>query len=325
MAESTAVVLLQLGGPDSAEAVEPFLFNLFSDPDIIDLPGAFLFRKPLARFISNRRAPHVQQLYQRIGGRSPILKQTKLQASRLREELTRRSLRADVHIAMRYWHPMTDETLQAIAADPPRQIVLLPLYPHFSRATTGSSINEWNRLAENTSLSRIPTAVVKHYFDHPKYIDALVNRIRCALKRVPSADRGNVHLVFSAHGTPMKLVHDGDPYSHQIRSTYELVVARGNFGLPHTLCFQSKVGPQKWLEPSLTATLERLAREGASHLLVVPIAFVTDHIETLSEINIEAREKAMEHGAEYFGMMPALNTEERFIECLADLVAQYAT
>lgn len=320
--EKTAVVMLQLGGPDKLESVEPFLYNLFVDPDIIDIPGAFLFRKTLARIISSKRAPKVQQLYKQIGNRSPILKQTMLQADRLEKSLQAAGHNVEVHVAMRYWHPMTEEVVQKIISSRPDRIVLLPLYPHYCKATTGSSVNEWNRVARRLNMPSIPTSLVEHYYDHPLYIDALVKRIRRALDRVPSADRSKVQIVFSAHGTPLKLVRDGDPYSHHIRKTYERVVERGNFGLPHTLCFQSKVGPQKWLTPSLTGTIERLGHEGATHLLVVPIAFVTDHIETLSEINIEARDEALKLGVKYYDMMPALLTEELFIECLADLVVK---
>jgi len=318
--EKIAVVLLQLGGPDKLESVEPFLYNLFCDPDIIDVPGAFLFRKRLARFISTRRAPKVQELYKRIGNRSPIFKQTKLQADRLLTSLQSKGYNVDVHIAMRYWHPMTDVVVKNIIASKPDRIILLPLYPHYCKATTGSSVNEWNRIAAKLKMPKIPTTLVEHYYDHPLYIDALVKRIRCALNRVPQNDLSKVQIVFSAHGTPMKLVRDGDPYSHHIRKTYERVVERGNFGLPHMLCFQSKVGPQKWLTPSLTGTIDRLGHEGATHLLVVPIAFVTDHIETLSEINIEARDEALKLGVKYYDMMPALLTEELFIDCLTDLV-----
>lgn len=318
--EKIAVVLLQLGGPDNLESVEPFLYNLFCDPDIIDIPGAFLFRKKLARMISTRRAPKVQDLYKRIGSRSPILKQTQLQADRLLAMLRGKGYTVDVHIAMRYWHPLTDVAVKNIIATQPDRIILLPLYPHYCKATTGSSVNEWNRVAKQLKMPDIPTTLIDHYYDHPLYIEAMVKRIRCALHRVPENERSKVQIVFSAHGTPMKLVRDGDPYSHHIRKTYELVVEKGQFGLPHTLCFQSKVGPQKWLTPSLVGTIDRLGREGATHLLVVPIAFVTDHIETLSEINIEARDQAEKLGVSYYDMMPALLTEDSFIGCLSDLV-----
>lgn len=317
--KTIGVVLLQLGGPDSLESVQPFLYNLFCDPDIIDLPFAFLFRKRLAKYISEKRAPKVQELYKTIGGKSPILDLTNRQAAAL-ERALRTHINARVYVAMRYWHPMTEEVVERVYRDGVESVVLLPLYPHYSRSTTGSSVNEWNRILKARKFRPLPTQVVEEYCEHPLYIKAIVQNITTALEKVPQADRSKVHLVFSAHGTPMKLVNDGDPYSHQIKRTYDAVLREGNFGLPHSLCFQSKVGPQKWLEPSLDDTITRLGRERVSHVIVIPIAFVSDHIETLSEINIEAREEAHGVGIRYFDMMPALNTNPLFIQALADLV-----
>lgn len=316
-----AVVLLQLGGPDSLESVEPFLYNLFCDPDIIDLPLAFLFRKSLARFIARKRAPKVQELYKAIGGKSPILKLTNAQASALEREL-RRFINANVYVAMRYWHPMTDEVVRRVYNDNVSRIVLLPLYPQYSKSTTGSSVNEWNRVLKRQNRNTIPTDLIEHYYDHPLYIKAVVENIKTSLGRVAPEERARVHLVFSAHGTPMKLVKQGDPYARQIRLTVDAVMREGNFGLPHHLCFQSKVGPQKWLEPSLEQTIDRLAEEKVTHMIIIPIAFVSNHIETLSEINIEARTQAEHLGIRYFDMMPALNTSPLFIQALADLVLQ---
>jgi ferrochelatase len=317
---SRAVVLLQLGGPDSLDAVQPFLYNLFADPEIIDLPGAFLFRKALARFISTRRAPKVQELYKNIGGRSPILQETQQQADSLNELLSKKGQVVPVEIAMRYWHPFSEETLKKLLASGVNEVILLPLYPQYSKATTGSSIREWKQVARNLGAGSMPTRIIKHYFDHRLYIRSLVERMEQAIQRVPPEQKTKAHLVFSAHGTPMKLVREGDPYSNQIRRTYELVVEQGNFGLPHHLCFQSKVGPQKWLEPSLTQTIKSLGAQKVTHMIVNPIAFVTDHIETLSEINIEARHEAQECGITYFDMTAPLTTSPLFIECLGDLV-----
>jgi ferrochelatase len=318
------VVLFQLGGPDSLKAVQPFLYNLFSDPDIIDLPLAFLFRKQLAKFISSKRAPKVQALYKEIGGKSPILSQTNDQATALELEL-RKAINAKVYVAMRYWHPMTSEVVERVLHDGIGHIILLPLYPQYSRTTTGSSVNEWNRVVAARNQAAVPTTLVRDYFDHPLYIKAIVQNIGATVEKVPQSDRSKIHLVFSAHGTPMKLVKEGDPYSHQIQKTYEAVIAEGRFGLKHHLCFQSKVGPQRWLEPSLDQTIERLAKENVSHVVVVPIAFVSEHIETLSEINIETREEAHELGIEYFDMMPALGTNPLFIQALADLVLKHVS
>jgi ferrochelatase len=312
------VVLLQLGGPDSLETVEPFLYNLFCDPDIIDLPLAFLFRRSLAAFIARRRAPHVKTFYARIGGKSPIGKLTRRQASAL-ERALRPEIDARVVIAMRYWNPMTDEAVDALAAAGVGKVVLLPLYPQYSKTTTGSSVREWDRALRRRGLDQFDVRTVTEFCEHPMYVAALVKNIGIALRRVPPAERTAVQLVFSAHGTPVRLVRGGDPYQSQIIRTYEAVVREGKFGLPHHLCYQSKVGPQRWLEPSLDATIERLAGEGATHLIVVPIAFVSDHSETLWEINIEAKQEAKRLGIRYFDMSPALHTAPGFIAALRDL------
>lgn len=313
------VVLLQLGGPDSLESVEPFLLNLFCDPDIIDLPLAFLLRRPLAGLISRTRAPKVREFYRRIGGKSPILKLTRRQARALEEALSP-EINAKVVIAMRYWHPLTDEALDDLIAAGVERVVLVPLYPHFSRATTGSSINAWKESIRRRGLQYMQVESVSDYCEHPLYIAALIRNIRIALNRVPAKDRGRVHLVFSAHGTPIRLVQQGDPYQGQIVRTYSAVVKGGNFGLRHHLCYQSKVGPQKWLQPSLTQTVARLATEKVSHVIVVPIAFVSDHSETLWEINTETRREAKHLGIRYFDMSPALHTAPQFIGALKDLV-----
>jgi ferrochelatase len=315
------VVLLQLGGPDSLESVEPFLYNLFCDPDIIDLPLAFLVRKPLARFISRRRSTKVREYYRRIGGKSPILKLTRRQAVALERALAP-DVNAKVVVAMRYWHPLSRETLAELRHENIRTVVLLPLYPQYSRTTTGSSVNEWRRAIAGSGADGLQVSVVEEYPDHPLYIQAIVRNITIALHRVPPADRGRVHLVFSAHGTPLKLVREGDPYQPQIVRTCEAVLRVGDFGLPHHLCYQSKVGPEQWLEPSLEHTIRRLAGEGVSHVLVVPIAFVSDHSETLWEINIQLRELATGLGIRHYDMSPALNTNPLFIRALADLVLQ---
>jgi ferrochelatase len=246
--------------------------------------------------------------------------ETQKQAESLKVLLSKKGLDVPVEIAMRYWHPLTEETMKKLLSAGIKEVVLLPLYPHYSKATTGSSIREWERVAKELGAQNISTKTVEPYFDHPLYIHSLVERMQQAIQRVPQNQKSKIHLVFSAHGTPMKLVRDGDPYSKQIRRTYELIVEQGKFELPHHLCFQSKIGPQKWLEPSLTQTIDSLGSQGVTHIIVNPLAFVTDHIETLSEINIEARHQAQERGITYFDMTAALTTSALFIECLGDLV-----
>lgn len=307
------VVLFQLGGPDTLDAVEPFLYNLFCDPDIINFPGSFLARKPLAKLISTTRSKTVAKHYAEIGGGSPIRRLTNEQAVALEAALSHH-VPANVVVAMRYWHPNTQEAIAALEREPYEELVLLPLYPQYSFATTASSLKDWDRHYK----PHTPVRLVEHFYDHPDYIAAVVERVDSVLNDVP--DPSSVVLVFSAHGLPMALVEKGDPYPKHIETTVQLVRQLGAWSNPHVLCYQSKVGPQKWLQPSLTGTIERLAREGVRRVLVIPISFLTEHIETLHEINIEAREHAESLGIHEFHTMPALNDSPLLIRGLADLV-----
>jgi protoporphyrin/coproporphyrin ferrochelatase len=308
-----AVVLFQLGGPDSRAAVEPFLYNLFCDPDIINFPGAFLARKLIAKLISTTRSKVVGQHYAEIGGGSPIRRLTEQQARAL-ELALKPHISARSIVAMRYWHPNTAEAIATLDSEPYDQLVLLPLYPHYSFATTRSSLNEWNRQYK----PKTPANVIDHFYDHPDYIAAIVERINAVLAEIKYPD--DIHLVFSAHGLPLALVEKGDPYPKQIEETVQLVRELGAWPNPHILCYQSRVGPQKWLQPSLTTTIEQMAHNGIKRMLVIPISFLTEHIETLHEINVEAREEAESLGVTEFRMMPALNDSPLLIRALADLV-----
>jgi ferrochelatase len=321
------VVMFQLGGPDSLAAVAPFLLNLFLDPDIIPLGPLGLLRKPIAKLISSRRSEPVMGRYAQIGRRSPIAILTERQRVRLVQAL-RLYIDPVAVVAMRYWHPMSVEALDTLRnAGPLDEIVLLPLYPHYSYATTLSSMKEWHRVADSakwtSSRGAPPERVVESFYNHPLYIRGLVENIGRILRQFPDSSR--IQLVFSAHGLPMSLVEKGDPYPHQIESTVRLTCERGaqqfpNWPRQHLLCYQSRVGPAKWLQPPLTTTIERLAHEGVREMLIVPISFVTEHIETLHEINIEARDEAKKLGVETFRMMPALGDSPYFIAALKDLV-----
>jgi ferrochelatase len=316
--ERLAVVLFQLGGPDSTDAVEPFLYNLFRDPDIIDFPGAFLARKPLARFIASRRSPKVAEHYREIGGKSPILELTNAQAAALKGALAP-EVDAEVFVAMRYWKPFTAEAVRRIRDGGFTRIFLLPLYPQYSKATTLSSMKEWRREAAREGLAGIREDSVCCFFNHPLFIRALVDNINAALRKFAATPPGEIDIVFSAHGVPVSLVKSGDPYKMQIEETVRLVSESGAWTSPRTLCFQSKVGPAEWLRPGLDETIRNLAAAGRKNLLVVPVAFVTDHIETLHEINIETRAAALRLGVERFEMVPGLNASGAFISCLAAL------
>lgn len=320
--KKVGIVLFQLGGPDSLEAVEPFLLNLFLDPDIIPMGPLGFLRKPLAKWISRKRSVPVRGRYAEIGGRSPIGALTERQRVALVEALAG-EIEPVAVTAMRYWHPLTEEAVASLrAARKLDDLVLLPLYPHFSYATTLSSLKEWRRVY-GPPESGPPQRTVSQFYDHPLYIQALVQRIGSVLRQFQDSSR--IQLIFSAHGLPMSLVEKGDPYPNQIEATVRLACEEGkkqypNWPREHLLCYQSRVGPAKWLQPPLTGTIERLAHEGVKEMLVVPISFVTEHIETLHEINIEAREEAEKLGVEVFRMMPAVGDSLLFIGCLKDLV-----
>src|ERR1700683_148104 len=317
MRKRVGIVFFQLGGPDKPEAVEPFLYNLFCDPDIIPLgPLGGLLRKPLARYISRKRSQVVGQHYAEIGGQSPIRRLTERQARKLEVTLAP-AFDAQVFIAMRYWHPLTEQAVAEVNEAGLDELVLLPLYPHYSYATTLSSLKEWRRLY-HPEPGKPVELVIDHFYDHPLYIEALEDRIELAYSHFEHPTQA--HIVFSAHGLPMSLIERGDPYQKQIEQTVALVMERGGWPNDYTLCYQSRVGRNKWLEPPLTATLPELVKAGKKNLLVVPLSFVTEHIETLHEINIEARELAMALGAEQFEMMPAVGDSPRFIGALAGLV-----
>jgi protoporphyrin/coproporphyrin ferrochelatase len=316
------IVLFQLGGPDSLEAVQPFLLNLFLDPDIIPMGPLGFLRGPLARLIAKRRSVPVRGKYAEIGGRSPIGTLTDRQRGALVEALSGEIDPVAV-VAMRYWHPLTEQAAAALrAAGPLDEVVLLPLYPHFSYATTLSSLKEWRRVYGPPD-PKLPERTVGQFFDHPLYIQALVQRIGSVLRQF--ADSSRIQLIFSAHGLPMSLVEKGDPYPGQVETTVRLVCEDGRKQFPawpvnHLLCYQSRVGPAKWLQPSLTGTIERHGTQGVKEMLVVPISFVTEHIETLHEINIEARADAKKVGVEMFRMMPAVGDSPLFVAALKDLV-----
>jgi protoporphyrin/coproporphyrin ferrochelatase len=311
----TAVVLLNLGGPDSLEAVQPFLENLFNDSDIFKLP----FQNSLARFISKKRAPKVQKEYELIGGKSPINEWTEKQRSMLEVKLRSLEKDTDVLVAMRYWKPLTQEVVSKAEQSSYEKIILLPLYPHFSVSTTGSSFNEWKRFYKGDESKVI---YIDSYQTHPLYLKAINERIDESLLRFPQEVRNDVQLVFSAHGTPVSYVKKGDPYSLQIKETIEGIMKLRDGTHNHHLCFQSKVGPAKWLEPATDTMIEELAAEGKKHLLIIPISFVSDHVETSFELDIEYRHVADKVSIENYIVMKGLNDSQVFIDALYDIVTK---
>lgn len=314
------VLLLNLGGPDSLEDVRPFLFNLFSDPEIIRIPFPWL-QKPLAWFISTRREKTSQENYRQIGGGSPLRQITEEQAIALETALRQETPDLKVYIGMRYWHPFTEEAIAHIKGDGIEKLVILPLYPQFSISTSGSSFRLLERLwQEDPTLEKqLEYTVIPSWYQHPKYLRAMVELIAGELDQCEHPDQ--VHIFFSAHGVPLSYVEEaGDPYQKEIEDCTRLIMRTLNRPNPHTLAYQSRVGPVEWLKPYTEDALIELGEQGVKEIVVVPISFVSEHIETLQEIDIEYREIAEEAGIEHFGRVPALNTHPLFIESLQELV-----
>ena len=322
------VLLLNLGGPERIQDVGPFLYNLFSDPEIIRLPIPSL-QKPLAWLISTLRSGKSQEAYRSIGGGSPLRRITEHQARELQSSLRQRGLEATSYVAMRYWHPFTESAVSDIKADGIDEVVVLPLYPHFSISTSGSSFRELQRLRQNDSdFRRLPIHCIRSWYDHPGYIDAMAGLIS---KQIEACDDpAQAHIFFSAHGVPKSYVEEaGDPYQREIEACTRLIIERLEERLghanPHTLAYQSRVGPVEWLKPYTEDALRDLGAQGVNELVVVPISFVSEHIETLEEIDIEYREIATESGISHFRRVPALDCDPTFIKGLTDLVEEAIT
>ena len=315
MAGRLAVVLFSLGGPDRLESVEPFLFNLFNDPAIIGAPG--ILRRILAKVISRRRAPVAREIYAQMGGGSPLLEQTREQATALQACLRQRGHDAGVFVCMRYWHPMSDETALSVKGFAPDEIVLLPLYPQFSTTTTGSSLTDWRRATRSLGLV-VTNRAICCYPTESGFVTAVTRLIREGLAEGPSTQRRRV--LFSAHGLPKKVIASGDPYRWQVEKTVaEVVRVLDIEALDHAICYQSRVGPLAWIGPSLEEELGRAARDKVS-VLVVPIAFVSEHSETLVELDIKYKQKGSDLGIPGYARAATVGTAEEFIVGLAGLV-----
>ncbi len=313
------VLLLNLGGPDRIEDVRPFLYNLFSDPEIIRLPIKAL-QKPLAWFISTARAKKSQQNYLEIGGGSPLRQITEAQGKALEEKLAELEQDAKVYIGMRYWHPFTEEAIDQIKRDKIEKLVILPLYPQFSISTSGSSFRILEEMwAEDPELRKINYTLIPSWYDREGYLQAMADLIAQELNKFEDPDR--VHIFFSAHGVPQSYVDEaGDPYQQEIESCTRLIMQTLDRPNEYTLAYQSRVGPVEWLQPYTEEALKELGEQQIDNLLVVPISFVSEHIETLQEIDLEYKEIAEEAGIKNFCRVPALNTHSGFIDALADLV-----
>jgi ferrochelatase len=312
-----AVVLFNLGGPDRPEAIKPFLLNLFRDPAILRVPP--FVRPILARIIARARVKPATENYAILGGKSPLLELTQDQARALDADLAGTGIEAKCFIAMRYWHPFSDEAAREVKAWQPDELLLMPLYPQFSTTTTGSSLIAWREAAVKAGLAKKVTTLCC-WFGDAGYVAATAAIVRRALDAARAASAVPVRVLFSAHGLPEVIVKNGDPYQYQVQSTVEAVVAAlGEPGLDYTVCYQSRATPQKWLDPSTEAVIETAAEDKVA-VLVVPIAFVSEHSETLVELDVEYRELAEKMGVPGYFRAPAQNSDAGFIAALAALV-----
>lgn len=307
-----AIILFNLGGPDSLAAVQPFLRNLFSDPAIITLPS--WLRLPLAHLIARRRAHKARAIYEKIGGGSPILGQTEAQARALEEALgtgTGGQHEWRGYVCMRYWHPLTETVVRSVARFAPDRIVLLPLYPQFSTTTTGSSVGAWRKAVS----FKIPTVAIESYPMEPGFLQASVELVKQGLAEAGAAPK---RLLLSAHGLPEKIVKAGDPYQRQVEET-AAAIARHLDGVEWSVCYQSRVGPLKWIGPSTESEIHRAAAD-KRNVVLYPLSFVSEHSETLVELDIDYRELAQKAGISTYVRVPTVGTHPLFIHGLANLV-----
>lgn len=316
---TTAVILYNLGGPDRPDDIRPFLFNLFNDPMIIGLPGPL--RWMLAKLISGRREKTAREIYANLGGGSPLLANTKAQAEAVEAALNAGGGESyKCFVAMRYWHPFVEEALDEVLASQPDRIVLMPLYPQFSTTTVGSMMRVWEQAARKRNLS-IPVSAVCCYPTDPGFIDAVAGTVSSAVAGLPAGEP--YRILFSAHGLPKKIVAKGDPYQWQVEQTAAAVMSALS-GQPGgdgdwLCCYQSRVGPLEWIGPATEDEIKRAGADGVA-IVLVPIAFVSEHSETLVELDIEYRELAEHAGVRTYARVPTVGTAQPFIDGLARLI-----
>ena len=322
----TAVLLFNLGGPDDLASVEPFLVSLFSDREIIELPVGAALQPVFARVIAKLRGPGVRRNYASIGGGSPQLRLTRDQAALLEQRLNAgRGQAFKVFIAMRYTRPSSDDALRAIAEAGITRIVTLTLFPHYSKATTGSSTRELMRTLDKAEwrAKNFEVSHIDRYPADPRYLDAMAETVNEAWQRIPVELRGKTVLLFSAHGLPQKFIDQGDPYVGDIEATRAGILERLSFTAREVLAYQSRTGPVKWIGPGTEEMLHQLGHEGVRNVLIVPLSFVSDHIETLYEVDQLFLETARQAGISGYWRTDALNLSPRFIDALGGLVEDH--
>jgi ferrochelatase len=318
--EKIAIILLNMGGPDSLEAVEPFLRNLFSDRDIIRLPCPAFLQPYLAKIIASKRAPKSRKYYEMIGGKTPLTEITERQGEKLAEALSQAGVPAESFVAMRYWHPFASEAVKRIQQSGIKRVVALSLYPHYSQVTGGSSIKDL-RTAIKKENADLELTIIDRFYDHPAYIACLQSRIANALNHFTEEEKKRLQIVFSAHSVPQKLIVGGDPYLDHTTATFQLVTEKFRNYSCH-LAFQSRSGPVKWLEPDTAELLDQLMQSGKKEFLMVPVSFVSDHVETLYEVDILYRSQVEKQGGKLV-RTGSLNEADDFIEMLVRLVKEH--
>ncbi len=314
------VVLVNMGGPESLSEIEPFLLNLFNDPDIIEIFGGRIFRPYIARMIVKRRLPEVTENYKLIGSGSPLLSITRKQANALKQAL-QPHVEADVRIAMRYTRPFTDEAFEDLPNNHP--VVVLPLYPHYSSTTTGSSFNEIHRHFKKHGKPLDSVIFIKDYHDHPGFIQAWKQQIEKTLEQIPKDQLHQAVFLYSAHGVPEYVIRRGDPYQEQIERSVQFIHEALGLPNPYFVTYQSKVGRRKWLEPSTEHQLIELGKAGTAAVVVVPISFVSEHSETLYELDIMLKDIALEAGVGAYYRVPTFNDFDPYIQTLKEVVLTY--
>jgi len=321
-----AVVGMNLGGPDSLDAVEPFLDNLFRDPDVIHLGWARPLQSLFARVISHRRAPLSRRAYDQIGGRSPLLAETTAQVAAVVARLASTGVAAKPYVAMACWHPFSWEAIAAVESDGLRRAVALPFYPQYSETTTGSSVKALRRAAAATArgTAGIEIAAVRSYPVAEGFVTALADTLTEAIATLPAALRAEAPVLFSAHGLPESYIRKGDPYLDEVRSTVAAVSRRLALGARAQLSFQSRVGRRRWLGPDTEDALDRLGESGATAVVVCPVAFTGEHLETLQELDIVYRQRALGRGLKHFARARTVGTHPAFIDALAGLTRDAA-
>lgn len=313
--EKWGLLFLNMGAPESLDDVESYLFRIFCDRNIIKLPLSSLLQKPLARMISSRRSEKVREHYKEIGGESPLLKWTTLQADGTREQLAQKYPQIESFVGMRYSNPFIAASLEDAAVAGCKHVMLVSLYPQYSLVTTGTAIGEVTDWLDRKKPD-MTVSLVERFNNHADYISILQNKIEAARQKFPAGQ--SAKLLFSAHSLPVKMVEGGDPYVDQVRET--VVLAAGD--QDHMLSFQSRSGPVKWVGPETSATIQKLGADGVKSLIIVPISFVSDHLETLHEVDIELAELAHESGIENFVRTESFNDDPAFISLLSRLVTE---